>query len=309
MPDTQKDGASARREHGRKQRGSAKPIGAWKRLLVNPASRERLASDIGEIRGRLESLRRSRESEPWVGACEFRLQQADVHLQTGHVDIGFERLQSAFRELVSGLEPEQRTALAVSVKHEAERKLADSWRGQAVAELLKGPPEKVGVRELQEALWHRDTNAQNGYRKIALQQSQLHVLGALLLGLLVLVMVSAGLGAFQEIDSRSRLLVPSSIVFGLMGGTLSAAISVTRVGKDARIPDIQRSRWILFTRGLLGAAAALATYLLIRGSLIALPQSRDPTWSLLFFSFLAGFSERWFLSTISRQEGKGDSKR
>lgn len=72
---------------------------------------------------------------------------------------------------------------------------------------------------------------------------------------------------------------------GFLGGTLSAALSLTRMEKGLKIPDVHRSQWVLFARGVLGSAAAVPVYMLVQGKLISSPAAghRD----LLFFSFLA----------------------
>lgn len=80
--------------------------------------------------------------------------------------------------MVHGLNQDELCALAKSLRWEAKKKLADEWRGDATANLLDSMPTAVAVEE---ALLHRDSHAQNTYRKIHLQRSQLLTLGSMLI--------------------------------------------------------------------------------------------------------------------------------
>lgn len=273
----------------------------WKRWLTSDSmSMDRLKSAIHEL-----EVRHGNSTEPWAVRMKEHLKAAQETLKQFNVNSGFEALHRARREAIEGWTDEERAAYVLGLRQEVVSKLSTSWRGTASVEMLESAaPASVPIAAVRQAMEHRDTYGQNIYRKILMQRSQLLWLAGVLVFLLGCLCFLAASDALKAIDPEAGSLLPLSMFLGLLGGSLSAAISVTSSTSDVRIPAAQRSRMILLTRGLVGASAAVPVYVLVRGGMIVMPQASTGEWGLLLFAFLAGFSERWFLSTITSTQGE-----
>jgi hypothetical protein len=204
---------------------------------------------------------------------------------------------------LSNLERRQRV---ISLKLEAEAKLAKSWRGKATETLLHGDPTQISVEAIREALYHLNSASQNGYRKLGLLKAQLTVVGLILIALVTSAVIAALRGMIPGITQGDEANTFVSAVFsGLLGGTLSAALSSSRVATRTKIPDVQRSSLILLARTFIGAAAAIPTFAMLRGNLVPV-DAREP-FALMLFCFLSGFSERWFLDRLNTAGSKEDA--
>lgn len=272
------------------------------------STRESVERLNGEIKGaslRLERyvLRLPKSSEPpWATAANGHLQLAAEYANAGYITAGYESLFAAERDLVAGMSTGERRNRAVSLRAEAQ-KLGQSWRATATAKLLGNGTPLVSVSALQEAMAHVQYRSQNSYRKIDLLKRQLTILGSLL-GLLVgAIVLFASMGSFIELDSHSDKWMGLAVLFGLLGGALSAMISVTHTPSNVKIPDAQRSGSLTLVRALLGAAAAIPIYVFMRSGLIEFTAVASPLAPILAFSFLGGFSERWFLSKMEQVSG------
>jgi len=280
-------------------------------------SRERLAADIKDFevafaRYRADAVRDGRDNA-WVESCNSQLGNARKALEHCDVDSGYHSLLNAEREAVPLMPEGERTARVISLRSEIKGKLGNSWRGDSANLLLNGKLEEIPAEAIREALFHRNTHSQNMYRKIELLRRQLVFIGGLLVVLLLIavaVATSGGLPALDQQPAMSGGLLPFAIYMGVLGGTLSAAMSVTQTDAGAKIPDVQRTRLIALARGALGGAAAIPVFLLIEGNLVKLMDAPFTPWAVLFFCFLAGFSERWFLGTLetfTKDKSAGDT--
>lgn len=215
---------------------------------------------------------------------------------------GYQSLLNAEREAVPLMPEGERQARVISLRNEIKAKIGNSWRGDSALLLLNGKPEDVPAEAIREAMFHRNTYSQNIYRKIELLRQQLVFIGGLLVVLLLIAIAAEISGALAILDHMGPVnsdLLPFAIYMGVLGGTLSAAISVSHTSASAKIPDVQRTRLITLARSALGGGAAVAVFLLIQGNIVKLLDAPFTHWSILFFCFLAGFSERWFLSTLN----------
>lgn len=287
-----------------------------KKLRCPALSLDRLAADIEDFeadfaRYRKEATKDERDLA-WVESCTTHLSNARKALKNYDVDSGFQSLLNAVREAVPLMPKDERRARVISLRNEVKVKLGNSWRGESARLLLDGKPEDVPVEAIREALFHRNTYSQNIYRKIQLLRQQLVVICVLLVLLLLIAIFAGAFGALAVLDDKgpvSSCLLPFAIYMGVLGGTLSAAISVSHTDASAKIPDVQRTRLITLARSALGGAAAVAVFLLLQGNVVKLMDAPFTHWSMLFFCFLAGFSERWFISTLdtfTKSKGTGD---
>ncbi len=276
------------------------------RLRATHVTTQRLASDVEAFEARLEARLERARGQDWAKAVRRHLAAAHKAIAERQISAGYESLLAAERDALPGLSPEERRARLKSLREEADRKLAGSWRGRASKALLGDPRAPVSIAAMQEAMFHVHSKSQNNYHKLDLLRQQLRILAAIL-GLLVLgSIVLARFGAFDGIATSASELLPIAIFFGLLGGALSAMISVKQTPMKLEIPDSQRSAVIALVRVMIGGAAAIPIYVLIEGDLITLSlggNSGDVVPELMAFCFLGGFSERWFLGRIGALSG------
>jgi len=290
-----------------------------KGLRCSSMSLERLAADIEDFEAAFARYRiqatKDGSDRAWVESCSAHLINAKKSLEHCDVDSGYQSLLNAEREAVPLMPEGERRARVVSLYNEVKVKLGNSWRGNSVRLLLEGKPEEVPSEAIREALFHRNTHSQNIYRKVELLRRQLVFIGGLLVVLLLIAIVVGASGGLAKLDQNGPIssgLLPFAIYMGVLGGTLSAAISVSHTGTSAKIPDVQRTRLITLARSALGGGAAVAVFLLIQGNVVKLMNAPFTPWAMLFFCFLAGFSERWFLSTLdtfTKDKGVGDKSK
>ena len=276
------------------------------RFRAPRVSAQRLSSDVQAFEARFEARLERARGKDWAKAVRRHLDAARLAAEERRISSGYESLLAAERDALPGQTPAERRARLSSLREEATRKLAGTWRGRAAKSLLGDSPAAVSIAAMQEAMFHVHSRSQNTYHKLDLLRQQLRLLAAIL-GILVLgCILLARLGAFDKINANASELLPIAVFFGLLGGALSAMISVKQTPMKLKIPDSQRSAVIALVRVLIGGAAAIPIYVLIEGNLITLSLGDGGTNmvpELLAFCFLGGFSERWFLGRIGALAG------
>lgn len=274
-----------------------------RRLNTNSQTISRLEADIEDFEAaygaRIAAARKATPSQQWAEVCHTHLKNAKGGLANYDISSGYQSLLNAERGFVPGLTPLERSARVTSLRKEVGKKLADSWRGEAADELLAGDADSVPIESIQEAMFHVNTRAQNAYQKIGLLKRQLIFVALILFFLLAGVFVAVLNCAVPGISGSEASLFLSAIIAGLFGGALSAAISTSKTDPKTTIPDVKRSAFITLARTIIGAAAAIPTYLLIKGGLLQVTANNH--YVVLFFCFLSGFSERWFLARLDAQ--------
>lgn len=188
---------------------------------------------------------------------------------------------------------------------EADEKLKGSWRGKGADKLIKPidekqvPPPHV-VRDVQRQL---STTAQNLQYKLLLLDRSINYAGAVLL---VTALGTLGLAA-HALSGDSLLAVEQArslmtgIAAGGLGGLLSMAFSLGRADLKAKIPEMRLSKIVTLIRPLLGAVVAIPVAVLVEADYVSMKGLGKP-WSTFAFCFVAGFSERWFMSLMDRFE-------
>jgi hypothetical protein len=275
----------------------------FRRVNVASPVRHRLRADLDDFEAEYgERIGAGKSTAPpaaWAVATERHLHNARQALAQLDIDAGHQSLQSAARDALASLTPAERRSRLISLQQEVVDKLGGSWRGKAARELLKGEPDAISIEAMREALLHLHMHAQNSYRKLALLRRQVSLIGLILIVLVTAAVVAALSGLVDELNAP---LFASSVFAGLLGGTLSAALSSVRVSSRARVPDAQRSGMIVLARTFIGAAAAIPTFAMIETGILGI--EANDTLALPFFCFLSGFSERWFLERLSDATGK-----
>jgi len=152
---------------------------------------------------------------------------------------------------------------------------------------------------------HRNTHDRNLHRKTDRLRVQVLIIGAFLLLQVVAIAWGVFVGCIELMPAKAgapppmgaRLLV-ECIALGLLGGTLSTALSLNRVHHSLTYQEME-SAWIIsLARALIGCAASIPVYIIASSKLITLGVVGSETQGILLLCFLAGFSERWFLHII-----------
>jgi len=138
---------------------------------------------------------------------------------------------------------------------------------------------------------------QNVYQRVRLVRRHLRYLVMVLATLLACIMaLSMAIARGHPVFNPGKLL--SIVVAGAVGGAVSSMYQVSRLGR-AKIPEAHLQRLITMGRPLVGAAAGLFLYSVLQSNVINLP-NKDELAMGLILGFIAGFSERFVLSTVSR---------
>jgi hypothetical protein len=282
-------------------------LNSWQRLLGlfegDSRSLKRLSDALPVVGTRLESLiLRHGQNPPWGLLGEKCLQNARSAHARHAADEGWSCLLEAERMAVEGLRRCELDALLISLRKETLEKLKD-WRQLATKELLAletnkaaDTDEKLRLR-LQEALRIRNEHFHNQYVRINIQKSQLLIAGLIVAAALLTTLVVASSGAPSLGDEMIRL----AALVGLLGGALSTAVSLAR-STNHKIPEHLASWSTTLIRPVIGSAAAVAAVLFLKAGQVTLGNNDD--WAVLAVSFLAGFSEQWFLRVIGNSSEK-----
>jgi hypothetical protein len=282
----------------------------------------RLTTDIEGLQGWVDRHKPSRAAKldqpppakedgtspkAWHVVCEEHLSKARDMAAIPSVPSGYEYLHIAERESVHGMNQEERLIRAQSLREEVESKLKGSWRGRAISKLLgEDKAADVPAASLAEAMWHRNTNNRNMYRKLDEVRWQLAWLG-LFIGALVLIAFVVALRR-PELPTNDMGLLPYGVYLGLLGGFVSSALSAKGTDRKASVPEIGAEFYARIARGLLGAAASVPVYIAGVEGLVAIGTDHSKPWGLLLLCFISGFSERWFRRTVAAVAGEGDDR-
>lgn len=240
----------------------------------------------------------------WPGVSHALLVRARQALESGRIAEGWACLQEAQRHALAALDSAQRNARAAAVLHEAGSGKLSAWRRASVEALLANanadPPQDVTPADLDEAVRILHEQYANTYQRIGIVQRQLLISGIVIVVLIALVILLAWYNVFGDTSALRQLGVASAA--GALGGAGSAVIATARSSVDKRIPEYLNWGPMMLIRPVFGAAAAIAVYFFMRGGV--LPGAVETSWTLAATSFIAGFSERWFLGVVSAIEGR-----
>jgi hypothetical protein len=150
-------------------------------------------------------------------------------------------------------------------------------------------PSIVQLRALMELI-HQ--SSQNKQHKIELVRAQMRV---------TLFLLSAAIAAivFARVTSSSNALdILMPVSFGVLGALLSMIFGLGSMSSGRRIPELRSALEINLMRPLIGAGSALVVALMLDTGFVNLGSQKAGT--ALVFSFIAGFSERWFKDKVDK---------
>ena len=263
----------------------------------------RLDTAIHDYRRELASRALLPGAEPARDKALGFVEHAKSFAKPESVETGWTILHVAQRTAIASYTDEDLDALATSLRNECEEKLR-GWRRAATSEQLG----KAGVRprrqDVQEALKILHEQSDNTYHKLSLVREQLRLLlPTLLAALLVLV----GIVVYGKYDIG--LLQPGDLLMVMLLGALGGALSAVRAttnSSEGRIPDRLFASPITFLRPIVGATAATGVALLLQAGVGKLGDGSK--MALFAAAFVAGFSERWFLSLVETATRGGKEK-
>lgn len=152
---------------------------------------------------------------------------------------------------------------------------------------------------LSEATLMRDEDAQNTYRRLGWRRRQMLIVGvvlALALGAVLALAVWRPLSLGTKPDFSSERAWLWALVFGTLGGCLSALQSFSTSSTASRIPEVIHHGFLTAARPLIGAAAAMAAYVLLASGVVEF--ASDTSAAVLAVAFAAGFSERFVVRAL-----------
>lgn len=105
----------------------------------------------------------------------------------------------------------------------------------------------------------------------------------------------------DPVTSGWKMLV-SVMLFGFLGGAVSAVLSLARTSTRSRIPEQIAHNLITLMRVFVGAAAALAVHVFLQADILNFRITSGA--QILAISFAAGFSERLVVHAVESVTGK-----
>jgi hypothetical protein len=145
----------------------------------------------------------------------------------------------------------------------------------------------------------RDEDAQNTYRRLGWRRRQMLIVGAVVALALVAVLalvVWRPISLDTQADFSSERAWLWVLVFGTLGGCLSALQSFSTSSTASRIPEVIHHGLLTAARPLIGAAAAMAAYVLLASGVVQF--ASDTNAAVLAVAFAAGFSERFVVRAL-----------
>ncbi|UFU10744.1 hypothetical protein LRM40_03405 [Ideonella dechloratans] len=234
-----------------------------------------------------------------LASARARLADARVAGRQGRFYLAWDLVQQAERLLSPWLPEAQQQQRFRCLQVEALDKLG-GWRRQAAEAVAQAGFSAEGLVTLLE-LVHQDS--QNRQHKLALLQAQCATVLGLLAVALGLILAEAARGGYGWVwneglfgsEDLPRVLW-SCLLVGLFGSLVSMCFRLADTPQDHKIPQLRSSFVVLTLRAVVGASAAVPLVFLVHSGLVQL----GPAKVLVGASFLAGFSERWFVAMLDK---------
>ncbi|MDX6404992.1 MAG: 8-oxo-dGTP diphosphatase [Blastocatellia bacterium] len=284
----------------------------WSRLmygLFGSLQRNRLANALDEFDARLKHRMKSlgANSEPaWLMATRQCQTRAKVALEELDYDSGWQSLHTAQSLEIWGYDEEE-ILIARQVLCKEASKLG-GWRQEVVVKLVcsdsaQCPKDRrAEQRELYQATLVKNEQFNNLYHKIRVRGRSLKIVFFTLLAIVIGLPLLAKFDLLQRHEPTDWRMIVAIEVIGIFGAALSVASSLTKSTVDVSIPQQTLGSVVTWMRPVMGAAAAVAAYLLFQAG--ALPVIiRSGSQSLLasfVIAFLAGFSERFIIGAVGK---------
>jgi ADP-ribose pyrophosphatase YjhB (NUDIX family) len=181
------------------------------------------------------------------------------------------------------------------------------WRKGAINKLLmdkRGIKPSLTQAEVCQAYFIRDESFNNLYIRLRLLRNQFLTLEVLLFLVLTLIMCLPSIPkTTKDTPLFSKDILAAVILFGLLGGTVSAILSTAKTSTKTKISEQIATSMITLMRVLVGAASALAVYTFLRAGVI-FSEMLPSVGLIMAMSFASGFSERLVKQAVESLGGK-----
>lgn len=309
---------SARAADHRHEKWLGRLRARWMRVLSSTRY-DRLEGSLriarAEIGRRLDTAAPSSSATPgWKKAAVDLLTEAEDALNRGKMDQSWKLLHAARRMEVYGIEnKEELTAVTATLRAEAEK--LKSWRQSAVLAIVgtRDKPVVCGASAVAEAVLVRDDHFNNQGYKDRLIRTQILLLALTLAGVMaaILGLAYAGRLPLDQTLPRTFASLMAVMLFGTLGGTISAMLRASDTTLSARIPEITSTSRVTFMRILMGGASAVVVHFALQSQLTGIFNQQlaaavavltPPTAYIV--AFASGFSERLVLRAVEYIAGK-----
>lgn len=249
--------------------------------------------------------------EPCIAEAREALRRARQALDCrGDIDGGWKYFFAAQRLEIFSLEQDQLRTRATVLSKEAEK--LTGWRREVLGKLL-GEVKKgavVSAEDVFQAALVIDEHYMNQAYKDGLLRSHIVYLALLLflqIGFLSLSFphMKKVFSASAELPLSDDWMFVSVLVFGLLGGTVSAIVSAPTPTRSTRVPEMAHTLQVTMLRILMGMVSALLIVMIIKSGVgaqlfnkVIFASLGKTNYFLLLAAFVSGFSERLVLRSI-----------
>lgn len=301
-------------------------IRGWWNTWFGSARYDRLegALRVAEIEIQRRICERARD-DCWSKAAGDLLKGARGALGQRHLDQAWKLLHAARRLEILVFDDGERESVAAALRAEADK--LKSWRQKALERLLGSadkPTPEVKAAAIYEAAVIRDEHYDNQAYKDRLLRTQMatlvFALGIVLCLLGVVIITGAPITEPPAGVSAGAQFLAAVVLFGLLGGAVSAMLHASDTSQSARIPELTSAIRVTFMRILMGGASALVLYVFLASSLggtlgkqlfsesIATAIGTLKPLTAYSLAFVAGFSERLVTRAVEKIAGSADDK-
>jgi 8-oxo-dGTP pyrophosphatase MutT (NUDIX family) len=292
-------------------------------MLGSKRRQDRLAASIQVLDAELEQRRGEEEdasTRTHLDLARKLLEDAKNLLRSGDLNGGWHAFYGARYHETFALDDVELWIRARELVRESENKLKGSWRGNVISDLLASvadvgassdqsdsaestpaTPKPPDPRSVAEAQRLADDRAGNVYRRLDHTRDQLTVVGLVALPAFValVTLLATGTVTIGSAEPDETGVILGVVLFGILGGSFSAGLSVLKAPVERAIPEVLSSALTTVFRTLAGAITALAAYAFLQAGLISV---EDPS-AAYAVAFAAGFSER-FVAKAAETIGK-----
>lgn len=253
-----------------------------------------------------------KEDKPcWAVSAEMLLEASREALVQHRVDKGWKSLHAALRMEIFGYDDPELMTAAKTIRREAAK--FGKWRRKAIFDLLGDPECKHDILDdfpptfaaVYGSALIRDEAYHNQWVKIAVRKKTLFFLWWFnITSVLAIPLLSYWKILPEDLTNWKELVIV--ILAGFLGASLTTILTLTKKSISENIPDQVLGGVVTINRPVIGAAAALASYFLIKAGYFEMVFNIDKIslFQIITIAFVSGFSERFFVGAIGNITGE-----
>lgn len=269
---------------------------------------ERLAADLTISENLIKGGRSMSGTrvEKRVGGSVELLRDAQSSMASGRPEQAWREIKAVRRVEILNYTEEQRRVKALELLAES-GKISSDWRRDAIQALLSIEGQKgrrvPSVDAVIKAAELRDEHFDKAWARWRLRRRNLFYLFAFLPVVLAIVLNLSDKALLGPGFNNMPLLL-AIFIFGGLGATLSTIYSVTRIDQSARFNERINASVTVLIRPLIGAATAIAAYILLLAVINADAASIQniAREQIYLFAFVAGLADRFIYRLSSKTD-------